>query len=284
MNYENRDIVAGIVTYNPDLHRLEANIKSIYPQVAKVCVIDNGSDDISEIEVICIENSIEIIKNEKNEGIGFALNQMMEFAVNNNALWCVTLDQDSISPDNLIDEARKYINFVNIGAITPTFIESKTGEKPSLGTPFNNDEYQYINKCITSATITNVSIWNTIGGFDERFFIDYVDYDYAARLICNGYKILRMNNVYLDHELGDSEYRLFLFKKIRVGNHSSFRKYYICRNIIVFIRKNYKHISKAKEFLRLIKVFVLVVLYETDKREKLKACFKGIRDGMRFVL
>ena len=42
--------IAGIVLYNPDLGRLKENIESICKQVDKVILIDNGSDNIREIE------------------------------------------------------------------------------------------------------------------------------------------------------------------------------------------------------------------------------------------
>ena len=40
---------AGIVTYNPDIQRLKANIDAITNQVYIVYCFDNGSDNINEI-------------------------------------------------------------------------------------------------------------------------------------------------------------------------------------------------------------------------------------------
>ena len=41
---------AGIVLYNPDVERLHENINGIINQVDALILIDNGSDNIKEIE------------------------------------------------------------------------------------------------------------------------------------------------------------------------------------------------------------------------------------------
>lgn len=40
-------IATGIVTHNPELVRLHANLSSISPQTDRVFIVDNGSDNIS---------------------------------------------------------------------------------------------------------------------------------------------------------------------------------------------------------------------------------------------
>lgn len=58
-------ISAGIVTYNPEMQRLEENINAIIGQVDEVVLVDNGSANIKEIEQKWENASkISIIKNE----------------------------------------------------------------------------------------------------------------------------------------------------------------------------------------------------------------------------
>ena len=66
--------------------------------------MDNGSDNIKNIEDCVLNNwkNITIIKNGKNEGIAKALNQMFEFAIEQQYEYVLTLDQDSVCPDNII--------------------------------------------------------------------------------------------------------------------------------------------------------------------------------------
>ena len=90
---------AGIVTYNPDIERLNENILAIYKQVRVVFVVDNGSNNIDQIEKICsVKKNTYLIKNNKNLGIASALNRIMCQAKNAGASWCLLLDQDSIPP------------------------------------------------------------------------------------------------------------------------------------------------------------------------------------------
>ena len=76
-------IAAGIVLYNPDMDRFKKNLKAIAPQVEKVFLVDNHSDNIEEVKKMLEQFPVcELIENEKNAGIATALNQLMSEAQN----------------------------------------------------------------------------------------------------------------------------------------------------------------------------------------------------------
>ena len=78
-------MLAGIVLYNPEEKRLEENIMAIEKQVDKIILIDNDSRNYEIIKNKYIQKKkIDIIHNEKNEGIAYALNQILKYAVENN--------------------------------------------------------------------------------------------------------------------------------------------------------------------------------------------------------
>lgn len=278
--------LAAVVTYNPDVVRLNENIKAIAGQVDKVVVTDNGSKDVGFLEKIGFVYDAKIIENKENKGIAYALNKAMRYAYENDYDWVITLDEDSVCPPDIIATAKKCIEQEanDIAMIVPVIHETASDELCELGTRIDKNEFQEVKKCITSAAVTNVKIWKKLHGFDNKLFIDYVDYDYAVRCVTNGYRIIRMNNVFLDHRIGNSKYRRFLWTKVRVGNHSAKRKYYIARNIIIYIRKYGKEINVFAELLRLFKVLVLIILYEEEKLRKLKAYFKGVLSGLKYKL
>ena len=58
---------------------------------------------------------------------------------------------------------------------------------------------------ITSGTLVNLKACAFIGGFDDSFFIDYVDYDFNKRLLLEGYDIIRTDETALIHECGKAE-------------------------------------------------------------------------------
>ena len=45
----NNSIIAGIVTFNPDIDRLVRNVNSIKNQVDQVVLVDNGSNEMEMI-------------------------------------------------------------------------------------------------------------------------------------------------------------------------------------------------------------------------------------------
>lgn len=54
-----------------------------------------------------------------NQGIAFALNQILNWAKSQRYSWVLTMDQDSICSVNMIDEYLKYINDQKIALICP---------------------------------------------------------------------------------------------------------------------------------------------------------------------
>ena len=276
-------VIAGIVTFNPNIIRLKKNIESISSQVMQVCIVDNCSKNIMDICELKKIYNVHVIKNLQNNGIAYALNQIMEYAKNNKYEWCVTLDQDSVSPMNLISEAKNIFEYKNIGQIVPTILEDRTNEFCYLGTKLDNERFQKVSKSITSASINNVYAWEKCGRFDDDLFIDYVDYDYCMKLRKANFEIYRMNYVVLNHQIGDSfNVNLFGFK-VRVGNHSAFRKYYMGRNIVIYINRYKNDINCVKEYLRLIKIFLLILFFENNKFKKVKSFLCGINDVLKYI-
>lgn len=273
------DISAGIVLYNPEIDRLKENINAIINQCTHIYLVDNGSDNINNISDLLEEYNdlkITVIYNKKNIGIASALNQLTEAAKKDNFNWILTLDQDSISPLNIIDSFKKYINKNNVGLLCPVICDRNKDKIIKA-----EEGYIEIKECITSGSLLNINAWDEIGGFDDSMFIDGVDFDICYRLRQAGYRILCVQSVILLHELGHIEYHRFLFWKVIVKNHSAFRKYYIARNIIYIARKRKSLFLILKGILQEIKLIGIVSLYECDKFNKINRIFAGICDGVR---
>lgn len=106
---KNKNIVAGIVLYNPNIKRLLKNIESVYPQVEKIIVFDNGSDNYEKV-VKYLQKFSNIIKisSSVNKGIAHALNEIAIKAKEMRYDWLLTLDQDTVIYKNLINTYTKY--------------------------------------------------------------------------------------------------------------------------------------------------------------------------------
>lgn len=149
-------------------------------------------------------------------------------------------------------------------------------------------EYKYdclgeeIDVVITSGSLVNVENAIKIGGFDEKLFIDYVDFEFCLRTIENNFKIIKIYGSYLEHRLGELEEKSIINRKILVTNHSFIRRYYIYRNAIYvwkkYILKNPKWV--IKNILSNIKSYLLILLFEKDKMRKTIYILNGIKDGI----
>jgi len=113
-------IIAIIITYNPDIIRLQRNIDSIIYQVETVLLIDNGSNNVLDLKKLIHLLNCKIIINSQNLGIASALSQGLEYAKNNNFKYLLTLDQDSISTDGMVKELLKGFNMnKNVAIVGP---------------------------------------------------------------------------------------------------------------------------------------------------------------------
>ncbi|WP_407384945.1 glycosyltransferase family 2 protein [Holdemanella porci] len=271
------DISAGIVLFNPDIKRLKENIDAVIIQCTHLYLVDNGSGNVDEVKGLLNQynqSKIFILWNRENQGIAKALNQLTSAAQKEGFDWILTLDQDSVVPSNIVGEFEKYINNSSVGILCPIICDRNKDEEIKI-----NEDCTEIDECITSGSLLNIKAWSEIGGFDERMFIDGVDFDICYRLRQRGYKIYCIHSVVLLHELGHIEYHRFLFWKVLVKNHSVFRKYYIARNIIYVAKKRKSVLLAIKGILQEVKLLGIVLLYETDKKSKSISIIKGIRDG-----
>ena len=266
--------LAGVVVwYNPSKKDIK-NIDSYIKAVDKLYIVDNSENGSNESK---IPNSkkVEYIYQNENLGIAKALNIACYKAIKEKYKFILTMDQDSCFKSNDVDKMKTKISSLDlskIGIISPWHKTKLKLEKPK-------EEIDYPLDVMTSGNILNLDIFQKIGGFKEFLFIDGVDIESCLNLKKNGYKVMRINSIELQHDLGDIFYRNFLGKEFMCDNHNYLRIYYMTRNYR-YIRKEYRNI--APEFCDiLVKIKGLIfkiVFYEKDKFRKLRSIVFGIYD------
>ena len=278
----NQIVVAGIVTYNPDITLLKKNIFAIIDLVNYLIICDNGSANTADIDNLIVELNnprIIVVKNGENKGIAFALNIIMGEGKRRGASWVITLDQDSIAPENIIESNVDLLDSDTNIAIVSCVIEDRNQKHKKPERDISN-KYSEIETCITSASLTNVEIWQDVGGFDEEMFIDYVDIEYCIRARQHGYRIIRNNEVVLSHAIGNIVEKRLLWFWVTVRNHSAFRKYYQIKNLLYMHYKLYGKLS-LEVYYRLASAYFKVIFYEENKKEKIKKMNQGLKDGFK---
>jgi rhamnosyltransferase len=281
-----KQICAVIVSYEPDESIIKL-YKSIKEQVDEVLIVDNASSckeskDILEI----LSKDVKIIYNDNNYGIAKALNQGAKYAIDNNYKWLLTLDQDSefiqgtyslllnayeLLPDKnktmlIAPQYKEKINIKTINNISLPDIKKITWKNKSF--------------IITSGSLIKTEVFNLIGFFEEKLFIDKVDVDFCFKLKRKGYLCKISKNIFFLQQLGNPKYK-FLFK---IANLSPERRYYSSKNA-VYMFKTYFFCCPFKTLIMLFRSSLLfaplkILLFEKNKIKKIKNIYKGLIEGI----
>lgn len=274
-------IAAAVVLYNPREDTV-ANILSYAGEVSLLIVVDNSENpDTSFYAPLEKIPHTRFITYNANKGIGKALNDAAELASSLSCNWMLTMDQDSSFEKSMIE---KYIhtffslqNKEKIAAVGPVF-EHLPGEG-SAG------KIKEVTSLITSGSLINLSIFFESGGYNEMLFIDEVDHEYCYRVKLKGYSVLQLQDIYLQHALGELvELHTFPGKKKRSKRlHSAARLYYIVRNSC-YINSVYKNYFPAETKARKKDVLVRIknnLLYGKNRTGVLSAVIRGYLDYKR---
>lgn len=269
------DVMIGIVLYNPEIDTILKNLKR-YEKISKnIFLIDNGSTNVKKIESEL--QKYHVVFNHENKGIAHALNQLLDIGKKENLKYLLTLDQDSKIDYECFKNLYANKDVDNVAIIAPRINDLNKREMEKI-----SEEYQYVNRCITSGSLMNLRLCNNNEiRFDEKMFIDYVDFDYCKTLELCGYKIIKVRDAILQHEVGKRTKRKFLFWNVYPTNHSPIRVYYFARNIKYYLHKYKRNLSFKEYFhdsIHLWWKFLNILLYEDNKKEKLKMYRKGLKN------
>jgi rhamnosyltransferase len=139
-----------------------------------------------------------------------------------------------------------------------------------------------VSMVITSGSLVNTVDFGSLGGFDEGFFIDYVDTDFCLRCRAAGWRIAVSADARLEHHLGRRETRELAGMVFHPTNHPPLRHYYIARNRVAMIRRHgwreihWLSFEGAATGLWLFRVLA----FERQKITKLRAMVLGTWDGL----
>lgn len=269
--------LASMVTlYNPTDEDIK-NMNSYIDDVDILYVIDNteGKDNKDRLPD---NKKIKYIFKNENVGVATALNEAARMAIKDGYKYLLTNDQDTFFRKNVIKEMKKDIenhDMRNIGIVTPWHNTKLLNESPK-------EKYDDPHSVMTSGNILNLDIWKKIGGFKDWLFIDGIDIEYCINLHKKGYKILRNNDLVIDHNLGDLFYKKLLGRLYLCTNHNAIRRYYIMRNYH-YIFDMYKDDENELGFLYSLIAqkhnMIGVLLFEKkDKFKKIKNYIRGYRD------
>lgn len=278
-NIKRKKSIAGVVTlYNPQDDVYE-NIMTYIHALDILYVMDNSETINEELvkKITCLQN-VEYIKNKYNLGIAKSLNIALDMACFKYK-WLLTMDQDSSFHSGGIES---YFDFlVRMDEKKNYAITCLRNGQEALEAEASRTIYQ--ERAITSGMIVNVQLAYDCDGFDEKLFIDEVDYEFCYRCNAKGYKLQLYPVCIMNHTIGEPIFNniakpvsWFLGKKsFEAQNEKPFRLYYIYRNSL-YVASKYGMIRKY--YYSLLKRLVKIIFAEPDKREKINYIVRGISD------
>jgi rhamnosyltransferase len=283
-------ICALVVSFYPAAEIIE-NVAALLDQVDEVVIVDNGSGEDTKQMFGHLNGDprVSVIFNHENLGIAAALNIGVRHAKAAGHQWVATFDQDSkVTPGMILAMLHAYDLYPEkekVAGLSPRYQNQATGQIATSSSNSSSGDalpYAEVLVVMASGNLLRVSIFDTVGYFNEALFIDHVDTEFCLRCAAQGYKMLEVNDAILLHCIGFPAQHKIFGKLKTTSNHSSLRRYYIARNAIYVYKKfalTYP-VWVAQDVFDLLKMMIMLVLVETDRRQKLAAIFKGIIHGM----
>jgi len=274
-----RTLAAIVSTYEPGTF-FEVNLNLIAAEVEHVFLVnDSGNISLAEylghiVKSVC---NVTLINNEYNIGLAKSLNLATRNAEAAGFNWVIIFDDDTRirrgsicrlqalaavhkGMNNIYSLSR--INSSNIQIMNPYFVEYKV--------------------CITSGSMFSIDLFNKVAGFDESFFIDFLDFDFCLRTLAIGGKVLRTSTGEIEHRVGNPIHIKILFFKIITHNHKPVRYYYHYRSAVLLAKRHYLTQPKytARVLLGVIQKLTKMLILETRRYEKMKFVAFGILHGI----
>lgn len=267
-------LAAVTILYNPEDSFLR-NLASYSSLIDEVFVIDNSEVPSAKLQQQLFEfSNVHLLTNMENRGIATALNQGINQAKENGYAWVLTMDQDSSwetgQLESYISELQKLKDKTNVAVIGVSYANKLE---------FVGEDLKEVNSVITSGSIINTTIFEELGGYLDKLFIDEVDHEYCYRAIVKDYKVLQFEHIFLQHNLGNTirVYNLKGKKKLQRNLHAPQRLYYIVRNGM-YIMQHYGKVFPKDMQARKKDILVRIknrLLYGKNKIQSLRFILLG---------
>jgi len=282
------NICTIIVTYHPDAGFPERAARAAR-QTSRLVIVDNHSSDSAQAMLRSLSSSLNahLILNPDNLGLATALNQGVSWAKDQGFLWALTLDQDSLLLENMVENlAVAYQDCPfreEVGMIGTNYQDPNNGYIYQKGPcPLATGAWIEEKTLITSGSLLSTAAFDRVGPFRDELFIDQVDHEYCLRLRQCGYRILLSLHLGMIHPVGMRKTHKFLWQTLETTHHTPLRRYYLTRNRLILARQQYGKVRGTVRVLKKSRKDILrILLFEDQKMLKLYAMALGVSHGIR---
>ena len=196
-----------VVSYNAKNHVLDCLASlTLAPPICEIIVVDNASTDGTTQAVSTEYPNVRLLSNQKNQGFPKAINFGVAEAISDTIL---VLDSDVIVDSNTIsrlyDEIRAHPGVVGPAVFNGNSLEPDSGSNLDLMLlPKANSvlgKALFVQGC---CFMTTRSCFESVGGYDERYFLVFDDVEYCWQVLRHGYDVRVVESVKIWHKGGTS--------------------------------------------------------------------------------
>jgi rhamnosyltransferase len=278
-------VAAVITTYN-SYTSIERTILAIAKQVDRIIIVDNGSEPetLDAIRGAIERNRLqtcELLPQGRNLGIGAAINIGVRTALAAGAAYILTLDDDTeASPGAVAELVRCFMDYEaqHVGIVWAQWIVEINFAQPSH---LEGDTPRTVDRIPSSGCMIRREVFESVGMFREDYFLDFTNYEYCARIVGAGWRLLTCPTATVFQRPGDVTRRQFFGRSVAVSNYPAERLFFLCRNGFVLYLWERRSGPHLREHCRnTASRFVKSLLYEREKARKSSAIIRGSVEGL----
>ena len=267
-------VVAVVVTFNSNMSRLTESLRSLAPQCL-VLVVDNSTEDNSrqEIKAVCEQTGAVWMPLGENMGIAYAQNVGISWARERAASDILLLDDDSLPSQSFVAEL---LEAKLSSRLQPVVVSARTiggkGEELSNRLTDDSSGLTLCSELTSSGSLIPMKVINQVGLFDDRLFIDCVDFEWGWRARDLGVSLVLCNHVAIQHRLGEGA-------SLGLRIPSPIRHYYQYRNVSRMIVCS--HAPVRWRLIQLIKLpvkLVMIAILADRRAYRLRFAALGLLD------
>ncbi|MCH1882354.1 glycosyltransferase family 2 protein [Agrococcus sp. ARC_14] len=288
------DVVAVAVTYRPDDGAIADVLERAAAQVGTLVVLDNDSPEVDGAHWsarVALPAGVELERSRANVGLGAAYNRAAAIARERGARFVLLLDQDSQLDAGCVDALLLHADRREargpLGAVGPTFIDARSGERAPFvrfGFPLNHKLHAPAGGdvdadfLISSGSLIPLTALEQAGSFDEGLFIDSVDMEWCFRAKAAGLQLVGVADARMLHTIGDELVRLPGGGSMFV--HSPLRLYMMTRNrVALWRRPGTPRVWTAQDVPRMLFKLGRMTAFAAPRIPNARAMLRGMRDG-----
>jgi rhamnosyltransferase len=290
------DIAGVVVTHFPDAgfeHRLAA----IAREVGRVIVVDNSGDQAVQLRLreACAVHRAEFIPNPTNRGLAAALNHGFRLLAARGLTAAIAFDQDSTPAPGFSAALLATMSAVPRPAVVgANWQDEATPAKPSrhlrphavFPVAFERvvagRDLNAVTCVIASGSLYDLGLWDQLGGFDERLFLDLVDTEYCLRARAAGHLIAVAAAARLAHRRGAKKSVRRFGRTWTPAFMPPVRLHYLFRNRMRLLARHGIQVPHwtAFELVYAVKILAEILFLEDAKLAKLSGCMRGAWNGV----